>query len=44
MNFSQIIELLKEFDYNKNGIELTIEFLEVMIYQLKIIKEVNKND
>lgn len=44
MNFRQVIVLLKEFDYNRNGIELTIEFLEVMTDQLKKIKEVTKND
>ena len=41
MDFKTIIELLQEFHYEKNGIDLTIEFLEFIIHSLKDIKENN---
>lgn len=38
MSFERAIELLKEFDYEKNGEELTIEFLIMILYELKGLK------
>lgn len=35
MNFKNIIQLLQEFDYEKNGVNLTIEFLEYIVDNLK---------
>ncbi len=38
MSFERAVELLKEFDYEKNGEELTIEFLITILYELKGLK------
>lgn len=38
MGFERIAELIKEFDYEKNGEELTIKFLVFILNEL-----VNKN-
>lgn len=38
MNFKDAITLLKEFDYEKNGKDLTIEFLIMILYELKGLK------
>lgn len=35
VSFERVVELLREFDYEKNGKEDTIDFLENMIYFLK---------
>ena len=35
MDFELAVRLLKEFDYEKNGEELTIEFLQLIINELK---------
>ncbi len=35
MTFEKAIELLREFYYEKNGKEATIEFLEFIIAKLK---------
>ena len=40
MSFERAIELLKSFDYEKNGKELTIQFLIYIIYELYEVKEV----
>lgn len=37
--FEDIITMLREFYYEKNGVDLTIDFLELMVYELKKIKE-----
>lgn len=34
MKFEKIIELIKEFDYEKNGEELTIKFLVFILNEL----------
>ena len=41
MKFETAIQLLKEFHYEKNGKEDTIEFLEFILRKLK---EENKNE
>lgn len=38
MSFERAIELLKEYDYEKNGKELTIQFLIYIIYELYEVK------
>lgn len=38
MRFEEAIRLLKEFDYEKNGEDLTIEFLILILYELKGLK------
>lgn len=38
MSFEKAVELLKEFDYEKNGEELTFEFLIMILYELKGLK------
>ena len=35
MTFEQAIQLLREFYYEKNGKESTIEFLQLIIEELK---------
>ena len=35
MKFEDIIELINEFDYERNGEQLTIEFLNIMIAYIK---------
>lgn len=39
MEFKTIINLLQEFYYEKNGVSLTIEFLEYIIKELKKLNE-----
>ena len=39
MEFERIVELIKEFDYEKNGEELTIKFLVFILNEL-----LNKGD
>lgn len=34
MEFERIVELIKEFDYEKNGEELTIKFLVFILNEL----------
>ena len=34
MEFGRIVELIKEFDYEKNGEELTIKFLVFILNEL----------
>ncbi len=34
MEFERIVELIKEFDYEKNGEELTIKFLVFVLNEL----------
>ena len=34
MEFDRIVELIKEFDYEKNGEELTIKFLVFILNEL----------
>lgn len=34
MEFERIVELIKEFDYKKNGEELTIKFLVFILNEL----------
>lgn len=34
MEFEKIVELIKEFDYEKNGEELTIKFLVFILNEL----------
>ena len=38
MSFERAIELLREFDYERNGKELTIGFLINIIYELYDVK------
>ena len=38
MSFDEIVCLLQEFDYKKNGEDLTIEFLIRILYELKGLK------
>ena len=35
MEFKNIVRLLQEFDYEKNGEESTVEFLKYIIYLLE---------
>ena len=35
MKFETAIELIREFDYDKNGKETTIEFLKIIIEELE---------
>lgn len=38
MNFERAIELLKEFDYEKNGKDLTVQFLIFILNELYGLK------
>ena len=38
MSFERAVELLKEFDYEKNGEDLTIQFLIMILYELNGLK------
>lgn len=38
MKLNEIAKLLREFDYDKNGEELTIQFLITMLYELYGLK------
>lgn len=38
MDFKRAVELLKEFDYEKNGEDLTIQFLIMILYELNGLK------
>lgn len=38
-NLQNLYDMLKEFYYEKNGLDKTIDFLEYMLKELKKIKE-----
>lgn len=46
MEYKQIMEMLSTFDWNKNSKDTTIEFLDMMLFELKLLrsKELNKDD
>ena len=46
MEYKQIIEMLSTFDWNKNSKDIIIEFLDMMLFELKLLRsrELNKDE
>lgn len=44
MKFNEVVRLLKEFDYERNGRDITIMFLSQMIEELQKSDEMTKDE